>query len=150
MFFWNHQPVSHLRVNHHYFWYQTWLIPRVPNMVIPWESWLSHYWVPNMVDLMGFSWVFMVINRDKWNLPSGNIPNMVMCSQVSGFAFVPCCFPTSRHVAQQVVYQPLGVSGSPGLGNVGLRHLGDAPLTVRYVPSGKLKKLWKINENYHF
>ena len=48
-------------------------------MDIPWESWLSHYWVPNF-DLMGFSWVFMVINRDKWNLPSGNIPNMVMCS----------------------------------------------------------------------
>ena len=28
--------------------------------------------------------------------------------QVSGFAFVPCCFPTSRHVTQQVVYQQLG------------------------------------------
>ncbi|CAL1168697.1 unnamed protein product [Cladocopium goreaui] len=26
-------------------------------------------------------------------------------AEVSGFAFVPCCFPTSRHVAQQVVYQ---------------------------------------------
>ncbi|CAJ1438480.1 unnamed protein product [Effrenium voratum] len=26
-------------------------------------------------------------------------------SEVAGFAFVPCCFPTSRHVSQQVVYQ---------------------------------------------
>eukprot|EP00434_Breviolum_minutum_P002572 symbB.v1.2.002273.t1/scaffold122.1/size316190/6 len=26
-------------------------------------------------------------------------------AKVAGFAFVPCCFPTSRHVAQQVVYQ---------------------------------------------
>ncbi|CAK9051512.1 Hypothetical protein (Fragment) [Durusdinium trenchii] len=26
-------------------------------------------------------------------------------AEVAGFAFVPCCFPTSRHVTQQVVYQ---------------------------------------------